>query len=85
MRPAQSFFNGRFTIIRPLAFIDEDTISRFAKKKGFPEFINPCPSSQNSKRTEIKELLKRLYRTNDKIKGNIFRSLSNVRIDYLLK
>jgi tRNA 2-thiocytidine biosynthesis protein TtcA len=51
----------------------------------FPEFVNPCPSSTVSKRREIKEMLERLYRGNKKIKGNIFRSMSHVREDYLLK
>ncbi|MCK4469497.1 MAG: tRNA 2-thiocytidine(32) synthetase TtcA, partial [Desulfobacterales bacterium] len=45
MVPSQSFFQGRFTVIRPLAFADEDIISRFAAEKGFPAFVNPCPSA----------------------------------------
>jgi len=85
MMPAQSFFQGRFTLIRPLAFVDEDVIRRFAGEKGCPVFINPCPSAKVSKRQEIKGLLQRLYRSNRKIKGNIFRAMSHVKTDYLLK
>ena len=85
MMPAQSFFQGRFTLIRPLAFVDEDVIRRFAGEKGCPVFINPCPSAKVSKRQEIKGLLQRLYRSNRKIKGNIFRAMSHVKADYLLK
>ena len=85
MVPSQSFFQERFTLIRPLAFVDEDVIHRFAKEKGCPDFTNPCPSAKKSKRREIKELLKQLYRSNRKVKGNIFRSMSHVKTDYLLK
>lgn len=85
MQPSQSFFQGKFSIIRPLAYADERSIARFARSMGFPEFVNPCPSAGVSKRREIKEMLKRLYRSNKKIKGNIFRSMSHVREDYLLK
>lgn len=85
MVPSQSFFQGRFTVIRPLAFADEDIISRFAGEKGFPEFVNPCPSAKVSKRQEIKNLLRQLYSSNKKIKGNIFRAMSHVNTDYLLK
>ncbi|MCJ7774587.1 MAG: tRNA 2-thiocytidine(32) synthetase TtcA [Desulfobacterales bacterium] len=85
MVPSQSIFDQTFTVIRPLAFADEDLIQRFAKDQCFPEFINPCPSANQSKRREIKTLLKSLYTTNRKIKGNIFRSMSHVRSDYLLK
>ncbi|MBW2410891.1 MAG: tRNA 2-thiocytidine(32) synthetase TtcA [Deltaproteobacteria bacterium] len=85
MVPSQSFFDDRFTVIRPLAFADKSLIKSFANDQKFPEFINPCPSATNSKRQEIRSLLKDLYRRNNKIKGNIFRAMSHVRMDYLLK
>ena len=85
MVPSQSFFQGRFTLIRPLAFVDEDVIRRFAKEKSFPNFANPCPSAKVSKRQEIKSLLRQLYSSNRKVKGNIFRAMSHVKAEYLLK
>ncbi len=85
MLPAQSMFGGKFTIIRPLAFADEGLIRRFGKQHGFSEFVNPCPSSKTSKRREIKLLLSELYKSNKKVKGNIFRALSHVKPEYLLK
>ncbi len=85
MVPAQSFFKGRFTVIRPLAFVEEDTIRRYAKEENFPAFVNPCPSSGQTKRQEIKNVLSGMYRSNRKIKGNIFRAMSHVKTDYLLK
>jgi len=84
MRPLQSFFNGKISIIRPLSFVEEDTIRRFAKNMKFPDFINSCPYGEISKRKEIKEWLDLMYKTNKKIRGNIFRSLKNVNPDYLL-
>jgi tRNA 2-thiocytidine biosynthesis protein TtcA len=85
MVPSQTFFDERFTVIRPLAFADETLIKSFANHQKFPEFINPCPSAVHSKRQEIKTLLNGLYRSNNKIKGNIFKAMSHVRMDYLLK
>jgi len=85
MMPSQSFFQGRLTIIRPLAFTDEGVIRLFAGSNNFPDFVNPCPSAANSKRREIKILLNQLYKSNSKIKGNIFRAMSHVRPEYLLK
>ena len=84
MRPVQPFFKGKITIIRPLAYIDEDRIKRFATNRQFPEFFNPCPRARISKRKEIKEMLARLYQSNKKIKGNIFSAMKNVNPDYLL-
>jgi len=85
MVPSQSFFQGKFTIIRPLAFVDENTIKRFAADCNFPDFSNPCPTAKTSKRRELKGFLSHLYKSNRKIKGNIFRAMSNVKMDYLLK
>jgi tRNA 2-thiocytidine biosynthesis protein TtcA len=85
MVPAQPFFNGRFTVIRPLAFADEKLIRRFGEERNFPNLENPCPSAFMSRRSDVKNLLSGLYKTNKKIKGNIFRSLSHVKPEYLLK
>ena len=85
MVPSQKFFQERFTVIRPLAYADENLIRAFAREQRFPEFVNPCPSAKHSKRQEIKTVLNQLYRSNKKIKGNIFRAMSRVRLGYLLK
>ena len=85
MLPAQDFFGGKFTVIRPLSFADEEWIRRFAREQRFPDFENPCPTARTSKRRQIKLLLKQLYQGNEKVKGNIFRAMSHVKPEYLLK
>ena len=85
MVPSQSMFKDKFTVIRPLAFVDEQTIRRFAAERRFPELINPCPTAKVSKRKDIKNLLNELYRSNRKVKGNIFRAMSHVNTAYLLR
>jgi tRNA 2-thiocytidine biosynthesis protein TtcA len=84
MVPSQPFFGAKLTVIRPLAFLDGATINRFAEDRAFPEFESPCPTAKTSKRREVREMLNRLYATNRKIKGNIFRSMSHVKPEYLL-
>ena len=83
MKPVQPLFNGLFTVIRPLAFAHEDLIKRFAKQQQFPCFENPCPSASDSKRSEMKKMLDQLYKSNKKIRGNIFRAIRHVNPDYL--
>ncbi|MDY6952955.1 MAG: ATP-binding protein [Thermodesulfobacteriota bacterium] len=85
MVPCQPFFNGKLVVIRPLAHVDEGGIDQFAQDHKFPDFANPCPTAKTSKRREIKKMLKGLYETNNKIKGNLFRSMSRIKPDYLLK
>jgi tRNA 2-thiocytidine biosynthesis protein TtcA len=85
MVPRQELFNGRFIVIRPLAMVDENSIRRFATSQAFPDYVNPCPSAGTTKRSGIKAMLDGLYRTNRKVKGNIYRAMSHVKMDYLLK
>lgn len=84
MVPKQAIFNEGFHIIRPLSFVDESTIKLFSNQMKFPVFTNACPTSKNSKRSEIKDVLSDLYRLSPNVKGNIFRSMSQVRTEYLL-
>lgn len=85
MRPAQVLFDGRFTVIRPLAYAEKNLVRRFAQRYHLPVVENPCPSATRSQRAEVKFLLGELYRRNRKIKGNIFRAMRHVRPEYLLK
>lgn len=83
MLPVQTLFNGKFTLIRPLVYVDEHLIRRYAKEASFPAFRNPCPTAGASKRSEIKSMLDDMSRRNRKIKGNLFHALHRVRQDYL--
>ena len=83
MLPVQSLFNGNLIIIRPLYLLDENTIARYARSMDWPEINLGCPTAGSSKREDIKNMLNRFYRSNKKIKGNIFHALQNVNPAYL--
>jgi tRNA 2-thiocytidine biosynthesis protein TtcA len=84
MQPVQELFDGKLTLIRPLYLIDEDLVRRYVKFMGWPEIDLGCPTSGSSKRQEIKNMLNGFYRSNKKVKGNIFHALQNVNPEYLL-
>ncbi len=84
MLPIQAMFGGKITLIRPLALIEERKIERYAREKNLPFGPSGCPSSESTKRREIKEFIGTLGKRNHRIKGNIFRSLSNIKLDYTL-
>jgi tRNA 2-thiocytidine biosynthesis protein TtcA len=84
MVPIQTLFKGKITLIRPLVLIEEKKIERFARELGLPFGPSGCPHSGRTKRREVKELIETLGKKNRKVKGNIFRSLSNIKLDYLL-
>jgi tRNA 2-thiocytidine biosynthesis protein TtcA len=84
MAPVQAFFKGKLSIIRPLFMIDQELIKRYAEGMGWPDIPLGCPTAGSSKREEIKAMLNRFYEANEKVKGNIFHALQNVRPEYLL-
>ncbi len=84
MQPVQELFNGKLILIRPLYLVDEDLVKRYARNMGWETIDLGCPTSESSKRRQIKDMLNGFYRTNRKIKGNIFHALHNVNPDYLL-
>lgn len=85
MKPKQSFFDGRLTIIRPLAYVEKKDIAKLARKLGLEGFDNPCPSAGNTRRATVRQLLETLCRNDAHVKGNLFRAMSSVKPDYLLK
>jgi tRNA 2-thiocytidine biosynthesis protein TtcA len=84
MCPKQELFKGKITIIRPLAYVDEDLIRKFAKDLDFPHHKCVCPNSITSKRTKVEQIIKELEKITPDIKKNIFRSVKRVKKDYLL-
>jgi tRNA 2-thiocytidine biosynthesis protein TtcA len=84
MVPNQSLFKGKFHIIRPLAYIAEELIKRYAGEREFPIMENMCPTSGISKRMYIKNLLNELEKDNKDIRENIFKSMTHVKPEYLL-
>ncbi len=84
MMPNQSLFKGKFHVVRPLAYIREDLVKKYAHECEFPVIENQCPTSTTSKRLYIKRLLDDLEKDNKDIRENIFRAMKHVKTDYLL-
>ncbi|MCX7983216.1 MAG: tRNA 2-thiocytidine(32) synthetase TtcA [Syntrophales bacterium] len=85
MVPVQSIFRGRYHIIRPLAYIPEALVKKYAREQGFPILPDRCPSSTSSRRYYIKQLISRLEEENKEIRHNIWTAMFHVKPDYLLK
>jgi len=84
MSPKQELFDGKIVIIRPLVYVDEDMIVRFAKVAGFPHQKCVCPNSLTSNRTKITDIIKEMEKACPDVKTNIFRSVKRIKTDYLL-
>jgi tRNA 2-thiocytidine biosynthesis protein TtcA len=84
MVPRQEVFSGQYHIVRPLAYIEEPLIKKFAEESGLPVLSDRCPTSGVSYRNKIKQMLDRLEREDRHVRDNIFKALGNVKPEYLL-
>ncbi len=58
--------------IRPLLYCGEALIRSTAEREGLPVVFNPCPADKNTKREEIKTLIKTLDHQYPGLKGRVF-------------
>jgi tRNA 2-thiocytidine biosynthesis protein TtcA len=61
-QPAADYFDGRFRLIRPLFYVSESELVRFARACGFPPPPPACPRSDDSRRKLVADMLKLLGR-----------------------
>ena len=77
-------------LIRPMYLIKEESIIAWAKTNNLTFLNCACKFTennnleQNSKRKEIKELIKKLKEINPNIDRNIFKSLDNINLNCIL-
>jgi len=86
MSPLLNADDGRNIVIRPLVYVPEDEIIRYAMEAGFPITCCACPAcgDQDLKRSRIKELLSVLEREQPGIKASLLAALGNVDFRHLL-
>ena len=65
------------TQIRPMLYCGEQMVRHTAQRLALPVVENPCPANGNTKRQEIKELIKTLKETNPFVEANIMKSVEN--------
>jgi len=77
--------NGEFVVIRPLAYVAEKDLARWATERAFP--IIPCTlcgSQDNLQRQVVGEMLREWERKHPGRVENLFASLQNVVPSHLM-
>ena len=65
------------TLIRPFVYLPEHEIVSSVRRHNIPTTGNPCPASGNTKREEIKELLRHISKTSPKARDILLTALKN--------
>ena len=77
--------DGRHLVIRPLAYVREADLARYAQVKGFPIIpCNLCGSQENLKRKEVKRMLLEWERRHPGRVENTFNALARVVPSHLM-
>ena len=86
MRPKQDLFDGKIIIIRPLAYEREENMRILAEKLDIRSIggQSKCANEETSHRALIKQMLRQFEKDNPQIIINIFKSLQNIKTEYLL-
>lgn len=84
MVPNLAVFQGKYNVLRPMVYIEEELIKNYCIERAIPIIDQACPTDGQSKRQFIKDWLNELERDVKGAKENIFASMKRVKTDYLL-
>ena len=86
MSPKLLADNGRHTVIRPLAYVEESMIVDFSREQGFPIICCSCPvhGTVDQKRQRMKQLISQLAEENPDIRYSMLTALGNLQPRHLL-
>jgi tRNA 2-thiocytidine biosynthesis protein TtcA len=76
--------DGRHVVIRPLAYVAETDLERWAAHRAFP--IIPCTlcgSQENLQRAQVRQMLREWERKHPGRIDNMFRALGNITLSHL--
>jgi len=77
----EDFFSGRLKVIRPALFLEKSYMKAAARQWGLPVWKNDCPSSGNTRRTEIHDWLELEMGRDKRIRQNVLNALRRYQLE----
>lgn len=74
MEPSREFFGGELRLIRPLIFVPEGELKRFAAAHDFPDPPPACPRGEHTGRARMRDLILQLQGECRSVKKNLVRA-----------
>lgn len=79
--PVTYLTRSGITVLRPLIYVREKAIKKYAREAQLPIVENSCPADGNSKRAYVKEVINRMDAENRGLKDRAFTALVRSGID----
>ncbi len=79
--PVTYLSRADITVLRPLIYVKEKEIKKYARVNGLPVVENTCPADKNTKREYVKEIVNGLDRENRGLKDRAFTALVRSGLD----
>lgn len=79
--PVTYLSRSEITVLRPLIYVQEKMIRKYARDHSLPIVENTCPADGNSKRAYVKDVLYRLDTENRGLKDRAFTALVRSGLD----
>jgi tRNA 2-thiocytidine biosynthesis protein TtcA len=84
MMPRQDLFAGKLALIRPLAALEKHEVQAIAQALRLAPVENLCPLAGDSRRDQVRQIVRTVYEYDDGIKASVFAAMKNVRAGYML-
>jgi tRNA 2-thiocytidine biosynthesis protein TtcA len=83
LAPSRDYFDRRFRLIRPLIYVPERALARFARLAGFPPPPPVCPRAKDSRRKRVADMLALADpRERDQFRTNLLRAGLRAESEY---
>ncbi len=80
-RPVTYLDRKKLYLIRPMLYTSERLIRSLANNYPLPVVTNPCPANGNTKRQEMKDLIKMLDKSNPGLRERLFGAMQRLPLD----
>jgi len=74
MAPTGVYFEGRFTLIRPLCYLPEKAIRRYAHASGHPTPPPPCARTDHTRRRQVEDLIRQVETWCPDVRRNLLKA-----------
>ncbi len=74
MTPVGDYFQGTFRLIRPLCYLAEKDIRRFAHRADFPPLPSECERSDHTARQLMADIIRQVEKLHPQARANLLRA-----------